>query len=69
MKMNINKYWIGYLTGIIIILNIFSAGVVISYSFSWNWIYFIWIYFITLISLLLITFLYNKQKKEGGGDT
>ena len=69
MKMNINKYWIGYLTGVIIFINIFSIGVIMSYSLSLDWGLFLWVWLITLIPLLLITFLYNKQKKEGGGDT
>lgn len=63
MNININKYWIGYLTGIIICLNLFSVGVILGYSFSLNWYYFFWIWLITLLYLFPINYLKNKQEK------
>lgn len=63
--MNINKYWIGYLTGIIVFINFFSAGVILSESLSLNWIYFFWIWLATLPPLFTIKYLYDKQKKRG----
>lgn len=64
MKIDINKYWIGYLTGILIIINIFSVGVILSYTLNLNWIFFIWIWIITLPILKLIFYLKRKQEKE-----
>ncbi len=64
MKININKYWIGYLTGIFIFLNIFSAGVILSSIWNWNYIIFTWIYFISLIPILIVKYLKDKQEKE-----
>lgn len=61
---NINKYWIGYLTGILIILNIFSAGVILSNNFSLNWKYFIWIYCITALIIAIIIYVNGKQEKQ-----
>jgi len=62
---NINKYWIGYLTGIIISINLFSAGVILSYTLSLNYIYFLWIWSISVLILIPIKYLKNKQEKEG----
>ena len=63
-EIDINKYWVGYLIGIIIIFNIFSAGVILSYTLSLNWIYFFWIWLITLFILWIINYLCKKQEKR-----
>ena len=64
MKININKYWIGYLTGILIAVNIFSAGVILNKTLSLNWIYFFWIWLVSLIPIVLIAYLREKQLKR-----
>ena len=61
-KIDINKYWLGYLTGILIYINLFSAGVILSYTLLLNWIYFFWIWLITTPILLTINYLSKKQK-------
>lgn len=62
--MNINKYWIGYFTGIIVCCNIFSAGVILSYTLFLNWICFFWIWLFSLLILYVINYLKNKQIKN-----
>lgn len=64
LRIDINKYWIGFLTGFIISINIFSGGVILSKTLSLNWIYFFWIWVITTPILLTIKYLHTKQKKE-----
>jgi len=62
--MNINKYWIGYLTGILIILHIFSVGVILSYTLSLNWVVFFWIWLVITPILMMINYLYKKEREE-----
>lgn len=59
----INKYWIGYLTGILIFINLFSAGVILSQIWDWDIYFFIWIYFISLIPIVIIKKLIEIIKK------
>jgi len=70
VRIDINKYWIGYLTGILIIINILSAGVILSYALFLDWIYseilFLWLLLITTPILIIIRYLYIKQKGRGG---
>jgi len=59
-----NKYWIGYLTGIIICINIFSAGVILANTFKLNFFIYFWLWLISLLFLIGINYLINKYKKE-----
>jgi len=59
--MNINKYWIGFLYGVMICLNVFSAGVILGNILSLNWIFFFHCYYISLIVYIVIKILKNKQ--------
>lgn len=70
MRIDINKYWIGYLTGTLILINIFSAGVIMGYALSLDWSFFFWIWLGSTPILMIIRYLYIKQKKlnEEGED-
>ena len=68
MNIDINKYWFGFLTGILIIINIFSVGVILTYTLSLNWIYFFWSWLITMPMLTVIRHLKYRQEKKLKGD-
>ena len=63
-KIDINKYWIGYLAGTLICINLISVGVIFTHIYSLNWIYFFWIYLISVSILIPIFIMRNEQKKR-----
>lgn len=64
MEININKYWIGYLTGILICINLISVGVIFSYTLSWDLKPFFLIWLISLLPLLFVYYFKEKQLKK-----